>query len=59
MSWETIEKSWSIDNVDKPIEKKGGGSLINKFLIKLFGQTNVYYGAIVVIFIFPLALFLI
>lgn len=66
MSWETIEKSWSIDNVDKPIEKKGRGSFINKFLmsinkflIKLFGQTNVYYGAIVVIFIFPVALFLI
>ena len=59
MSWEVIEKSWSIDNLDNLIEKKARGSGLIKFLIKSFGQKGVYYGSIVVIFIFPLACFLI
>ena len=58
ISWETIEKSWSIDYLNSPIEKQGKGSSVNKFLIKLFGKKGVYYGAIVAIFIFPLAVFL-
>ena len=59
ISWETIEKSWSIDNLDNPIERKGRGSGLNKFLIKSFGRKGVYYSSIVVIFIFPLACFFI
>jgi hypothetical protein len=59
MSWETIEKSWSMDNLDDIIQKEVRGSGLIKFLVKLFGKRPTYYGLIMIIFIFPLAVFFI
>ena len=58
MSWETIEKSWSIDALDNLKQVKGKGSGLTKFIVKTFGKRNAYYTSIVIIFIFPLACFL-
>ena len=57
MSWETIEKSWSIDALDNLSQAKGKGSGLTKYIIKTFGKRNAYYTSIVIIFIFPLACF--
>ena len=57
MSWETIEKSWSIDALDNLKQVKGKGSGLTKFIVKTFGKRNTYYTSIVIIFIFPLACF--
>ena len=58
MSWETIEKSWNIDALDNLSQAKGKGSGLTKYIIKTFGKRNAYYTSIVIIFIFPLACFL-
>ena len=58
MSWETIEKSWSIDALDNLSQVKGKGSVLTKYIVKTFGKRNAYYTSIVIIFIFPLACFL-
>ena len=58
MSWETIEKSWSIDALDNLKQVKGKGSGLTKFIVKTFGKRNTYYTSIVIIFIFPLACFI-
>ena len=58
MSWETIEKSWSIDALDNLRKVKGKGSGLTKYIVKTFGKRNAYYTSIVIIFIFPLACFL-
>ena len=58
MSWETIEKSWSIDALDNLSQAKGKGSGLTKYIVKTFGKRNAYYTSIVIIFIFPLACFL-
>ena len=58
MSWETIEKSWSIDALDNLRQVKGKGSGLTKYIVKTFGKRNAYYTSIVIIFIFPLACFL-
>ena len=57
MSWETIEKSWSIDALDNLKQVKGKGSGLAKYIVKTFGKRNTYYTSIVIIFIFPLACF--
>ena len=57
MSWETIEKSWSIEALDNLSEVKGKGSGLTQYIVKLFGKRNAYYGSIIIIFIFPLACF--
>ena len=57
MSWETIEKSWSIDALDNLSQVKGKGSGFMRFIVKTFGKRNAYNGSIVFIFIFPLACF--
>ena len=57
MSWETIEKSWSIDALDNLRQVKGKGSGLTKYIVKTFGKRNTYYTSIVIIFIFPLACF--
>ena len=59
MSWETIEKSWSMDNLDNLIQKEVRGSGLIKFFVKLFGKRATYYGSIVFLFVFPLAVFFI
>ena len=59
MSWETIEKSWSMDNLDDLIQKEVRGSGLIKFFVKLFGKKATYNGSIAILFIFPLAVFLI
>ena len=58
MSWETIEKSWSIEALDDLSQVKGKGSGFMRFIFKTFGKRNAYNGSIVIIFIFPLACFL-
>ena len=58
MSWETIEKSWSIDALDNLSQVKDKGSGLTKYIVKTFGKRNAYYTSIVIIFIFPLACFL-
>ena len=57
MSWETIEKSWSIEALDNLSQVKGKGSGFMRFVVKIFGKRNAYNGSIVFIFIFPLACF--
>ena len=57
MSWETIEKSWSIDALDNLSQVKNKGSGLTKYIVKTFGKRNAYYTSIVIIFIFPLACF--
>ena len=57
MSWETIEKSWSIDALDNLSQVKDKGSGLTKYIVKTFGKRNAYYTSIVIIFIFPLACF--
>ena len=57
MSWETIEKSWSIKALDDLSQVKGKGSGFMRFIVKTFGKRNAYNGSIVIIFIFPLACF--
>ena len=57
MSWETIEKSWSIEALDDLSQVKGKGSGFMGFIVKTFGKRNAYNGSIVIIFIFPLACF--
>ena len=57
MSWETIEKSWSIEALDDLSQVKGKGSDFMRFIVKTLGKRNVYNGSIVIIFIFPLACF--
>ena len=58
MSWETIEKSWSIDALDNlsQVKVKGGG--LTQYIVKTFGKRNTYYTSILIIFIFPLACFI-
>ena len=58
MSWETIEKSWSIDALNNLSQVKDKGSGFTKYIVKTFGIRNAYYTSIVIIFIFPLACFL-
>ena len=58
MSWETIEKSWSVDALDNLSQVKGKGSGLTKYIEETFGKRNAYYTSIVIIFIFPLACFL-
>jgi len=57
MSWETIEKSWSIEALDNLSQLKGKGSELTQYIVKIFGKRNAYYASIVIIFIFPLACF--
>ncbi|MDA9734232.1 hypothetical protein N9V16_01850 [SAR116 cluster bacterium] len=57
MSWETIEKSWSIDALDNFRQVKGKGLGLTEYIVKTFGKRNTYYTSIVIIFIFPLACF--
>ena len=57
MSWETIEKSWSIDALDSLSQVKGKGSGLTKYIVKTFGKRNTYYASIIIIFTFPLACF--
>ena len=57
MSWETIEKSWSIEALDNLSEVKGKGARLKQYILKSFGKRNAYYGSIIIIFIFPLACF--
>ena len=57
MSWETIEKSWSIEALDDLSQVKGKGSGFMRFIVKKLGKRNAYNGSIVFIFIFPLACF--
>ena len=58
MSWETIEKKWSIDALDNLSQVKGKGSGLTKYFVKTFGKRNTYYTSLVIIFILPLACFL-
>ena len=57
MSWETIEKSWSIEALDDLNQVKGKGSDFMRFIVKTLGKRNAYNGLIVMIFVFPLACF--
>lgn len=57
MSWKTIEKSWSIEALDNLSQVKGKGSVLTQYIVKIFGKRNAYYGSIIIIFIFPLACF--
>ena len=57
MSWETIEKSWSIDTLDNLSQVKGKGAGLTKYIVKTFGKRNTYYASIIIIFTFPLACF--
>ena len=57
MSWETIEKSWSIEALGNLSQVKGRGSGLTQYILKTFGKRNAYYGSIIIIFIFPLACF--
>ena len=58
MSWETIERSWSIDALDSLSQVKGKGSGLTQYIVKTFGKRNAYYTSLVIIFIFPLACFI-
>ena len=58
MSWETIEKSWSIDALDNLSQVKGKGAGLTQYIVKTFGKRNTYYTSILIIFIFPLACFI-
>ena len=58
MSWETIEKSWSIDALDNLSQVKGKGASLTQYIVKTFGKRNTYYTSILIIFIFPLACFI-
>ena len=58
MSWETIEKSWSIDALDNLSQENGKGAGLTQYIVKTFGKRNAYYGSIIIIFIFPLACFI-
>ena len=58
MSWETIEKSWSIDALDNLSQVKGKGAGLTQYIVKTFGKRKTYYTSIVIIFIFPLACFI-
>ena len=57
MSWETIEKSWSIEALDNLSQVKGKGSGFMRFVVKVLGKKNAFNGSIIIIFIFPLACF--
>ena len=57
MSWETIEKSWSIDALDNLSQVKGKGAGLTQYIVKTFGKRNTYYSSIIIIFTFPLACF--
>ena len=57
MSWETIEKSWSIDALDNLSQVKGKGAGLTQYIVKTFGKRNTYYTSIIIIFTFPLACF--
>ena len=57
MSWETIEKSWSIDALDNLSQVKGKGAGLTQYIVKTFGKRNTYYASIIIIFTFPLACF--
>ena len=57
ISWETIEKSWSIDALDNLSQVNGKGAGLTKFILKKFGKRNTYYASIIIIFTFPLACF--
>ena len=57
MSWETIEKSWSIEALDDLNQVKGKGSDFMRFIVKTLGKRNTYYASIIIIFTFPLACF--
>ena len=57
MSWETIEKSWSIDELDNLSQVKGKGAGLTQYIVKTFGKRNTYYASIIIIFTFPLACF--
>ena len=58
MSWETIEKRWSIDALDNLSQVKGKGAGLTQYIVKTFGKRNTYYTSILIIFIFPLACFI-
>ena len=58
MSWETIEKSWCIDALDNLSQVKGKGGGLTQYIVKTFGKRNTYYTSILIIFIFPLACFI-
>ena len=58
MSWETIEKSWSIDALDSLSQVKSKRSGLTQYIVKTFGKRNTYYTSILIIFIFPLACFI-
>ena len=58
MSWETIEKSWSIDALDSLSQVKSKGAGLTQYIVKTFGKRNTYYTSILIIFIFPLACFI-
>ena len=57
MSWETIEKSWSIDALDSLSQVKGKGAGLTQYIVKTFGKRNTYYASIIIIFTFPLVCF--
>ena len=57
MSWETIDKSWSIDELDNLSQVKGKGAGLTQYIIKRFGKRNTYYASVKIIFTFPLACF--
>ena len=57
MSWETIEKSWSIDALDNLSQVKGKWAGLTQYIVKTFGKRNTYYASIIIIFTFPLACF--
>ena len=57
MSWETIEKSWSIDALDNLSQVKGKGAGLTQYIVKTFGKRNTYYASIIIIFTCPLACF--
>ena len=38
MSWETIEKSWSIDALDNLSQVKGNGAGLTQYIVKTFGK---------------------
>ena len=40
MSWETIEKSWSIDALDNLSQVKGKGAGLTQYIVKTFGKIN-------------------
>ena len=58
MSWETIEKSWSIDALDSLSQVTSKGAGLTQYIVKTFGKRNTYYTSILIIFFFPLACFI-